>query len=576
MVNLILRSCRFPRFAFAAALSLAQFAFADITMPAIFGDHMVLQQDAKLPIWGWADPGEKVTVTLGADSLQANAAADGAWRVDFPPRARVTGDAAQSLTITGHNAIRFQDVLIGDVWIASGQSNMAYGITKDVHGDEAVATADQPKIRIFYVPEITALDPLRGDKIEARWVVCTPETLKITGRAVGFSAVAYYFAREIAHVTGHPIGIVGSYWGGTPAEAWTSISGLVKEPALASYVQNHARIAAAYPAAVDGYAKAKADFDVANKSWYETYGKDYYKQTGDWAAASADAAADDQAALTKPRLTHPKPIPPIPPDGGQKAPGNLFNGMVAPLIPYAIKGAIWYQGEANTGRADSPLYGILFSRLITDWREKWGQGDFPFLFVQIANISSPAKAPSETTGSIRVREGQLKALALPATGMAVTIDIGNPYNIHPADKLDVGKRLALAARHVAYGEDLVYSGPIYQAMKVEGAKIRLSFTQTGGGLIMGIPPWTPSGKPPATPGKLTGFAIAGADLKWYWADADIEGQTIIVSSEKVASPVAVRYGWASCPPCNLYNREGLPASPFRTDSWEELPARQGE
>ena len=252
-------------------------------------------------------------------------------------------------------------------------------------------------------------------------------------------------------------------------------------------------------------------------------------------------------------------------------PATLFNGMIAPLIPYAIKGVIWYQGEANTSRHDAPLYGLLFSRLITDWREKWGQGDFPFLFVQLANISAPAKAPSENTGDPLVREGQLKALTLPATGMAVTIDIGNPYNIHPADKLDVGRRLSLAARHVAYGEDLVYAGPLYQSIKVEGDKLRLHFTQTGSGLTIGVPPWTPTGKPPAPQKELTGFAIAGADRKWAWAHAVIDGNSIVVSSEQVPAPVAARYGWANCPPCDLYNREGLPASPFRTDDWNDAP-----
>jgi sialate O-acetylesterase len=265
-------------------------------------------------------------------------------------------------------------------------------------------------------------------------------------------------------------------------------------------------------------------------------------------------------------MTVPKPVPPTPPDGGQTTSASLFNAMISPLIPYAIKGVIWYQGEANGGAKKGPEYGTLFARLITDWREKWGQSNFPFLFVQLAGYGAPAKTPSEGSSPL-VREGQLHALSLPATGMASAIDIGDPWNIHPKDKLDVGLRLALAARHIAYGENLVFSGPIYQSMKTEGATIRLTFDHAGSGLIMGVPPWTPSGKPLNPPTELMGFGIAGADKKWSWAKASIEGDTIVVSSDKVPEPVAVRYGWGNSPPCNLYNREGLPASPFRTDDW---------
>ncbi len=537
-------------------------ASAKVVMPGIFGDHMMLQQGAKLPIWGWADAGESVKVTLGAETLSATAGADGAWRVDFPAQ---TADP-KTLVVAGQNTVTYQDVAIGDVWVASGQSNMAFGITLDSRGAQAVAAANEPKIRLFRVMPATGLEPRRGDTLQGSWAVCTPASLKAGGPS-GFSAAAYYFAREIVRTTGHPVGLIGTYWGGTPAEAWTSLSGLEKAPAFNNYLDAHKKLVAGFDEASRDYAKRKADYDVAAKAWFDGPGKEYYKAASDWQTASAEAAAAGQALPAKPKEGAPKPVPPTPPDGGQTAPGNLFNAMIAPIIPYAIKGVIWYQGEANGG-PKGPEYAALFARLITDWREKWGQGDFPFLFVQLASCGAPAKTPSEG-GSPFVREGQLKALTLPATGMASAVDIGDPWNIHPKDKLDVGLRLALAARHVAYGENLVFSGPIYDSMKIEGNKIRIAFTQIGGGLTLGVPPWTSNGRPPVAPKELTGFGIAGEDRKWVWAQAVIDGDTVVVSSDKVAKPVAVRYAWGSTPPCSLYNREGLPASPFRTDDWSD-------
>lgn len=257
-------------------------------------------------------------MTLGSESLITTAFSDGAWRVEFPPRARIAADAAQALTVAGHNTLACHDVLIGDVWIASGQSNMAFGITKDSRADEAIAGADQPKIRLFYVPPVTAMEPQRGDFVQAHWVVCTPENLKDAGLATGFSAVAYYFGREISRVTGHPVGLVGTYWGGTPAQAWTSLSGLEKEPRLAEYVEEHKKFGDGYAAAAASYSKQKTGFDAANKAWYDGPGKEYYRQTAAWATASAQAAADGMPAPPKPKNSVPKPTPPVPPDGGQR------------------------------------------------------------------------------------------------------------------------------------------------------------------------------------------------------------------------------------------------------------------
>lgn len=540
-------------------------ARADVTMPAIFGNHMVLQQGAKLPVWGWADPGEAVTVTIGENSLSTQAGADGSWRVQFPPQARAGGDAAQTVTVSGKNRLIFQDVLIGDVWLASGQSNMAFGIKLDTRGAEAIAAANHPKIRFFRVLPATALEPMRGDALQGEWVVCTPQSLRDGGPS-GFSAAAFYFAREIQRVTGHPMGLIGSYWGGTPAEAWTSLAGLKQEPRLKDYVDTHEKIAAGFAAASVDYPSQKAAYDVAAKEWNNGPGKEYYQQTAAWQDAAAQATAAGRPAPPKPKMSVPKPVPPTPPDGGQTAPASLFNAMISPLIPYAVKGVIWYQGEANGGEKKGPEYATLFARLIQDWRQHWGQGDFPFLFVQLAGFGAPAKTPSEGSSPL-VREGQLRALALPATGMAVAVDIGDPWDIHPRDKLDVGLRLALAARHSAYGEEIVHSGPLYKSMQVEGGAIRLTFNHIGSGLVLGIPPWTPNGKAPIPPTELKGFGIAGADRKWVWAKAILDGDSVVVSSDEVPHPVAVRYGWGNTPPCNLYNKEGLPASPFRTDDW---------
>jgi sialate O-acetylesterase len=317
---------------------------------------------------------------------------------------------------------------------------------------------------------------------------------------------------------------------------------------------NFTQASADYPAKLAAYKDAMA-------TWNQTVGTTYNPLLAAW---KAEVARDQLAGLPLPPKPQPSaaaPVAPVPPQGPISTPSCLFNGMIAPMIPYAIKGVIWYQGESNAG--GSYEYRTLFSTLITDWRQKWGEGDFPFLFVQLASY----KANFWTV----IRECQAKALALPNTGMAVAIDVGDPGPIiHPADKLDVGHRLALVAKHVAYGQDLVYSGPMYDSMKVEGSTIRLSFTQIGGGLIIGSAPWVAADNKPVPTDKLYGFAIAGEDKKWFPADATIDGNTVVVSSPQVPQPVAVRYAWANAPKCNLYNKEGLPAAPFRTDDWNDV------
>ena len=565
-------------------------ARADVKLAEIFGDHMVLQEEAKLPIWGWADPGEKVTVTLGSASGSAVAGTDGTWRVDLPPVPQNT--APQVLTVAGKNTLTFQDVLVGDVWVASGQSNMEFGIGNDDRGAEAIAKADEPQIRLFMVPKATSLDaksgfvPVPPDHLEGKWLVCSPATLGGKWGWNGFSAAAFYFGREIQHVTNRPIGLIGTYWGGTPAQAWTSFSGLQQEPVLAHFVADHQKLVDNYTQASADYPKLKTDFDAAMQQWNQNVGAAYNSALAQWRIDAANAVTANQPVPPQPKPSQPKPKGLQPPDGGPNASTDLFNAMIAPLLPYAIKGAIWYQGEANVGNGKE--YATLFPRMITDWREKWGQGDFPFLYVQLANYLTPQTQPAEVSGWALLREAQLKTLALPNTGMAVAVDIGNPFDIHPKDKLDVGQRLALAARRIAYGETgLVASGPIYDTMKIEGGNalltmlgrkdtIRITFKEAGSGLTIGVPPWTPTGTPPVKATELKGFAIAGDDKKWVWAKAEIDGNTLVVSADGVTTPVAVRYDWANCPFGNLYNKEGLPASPFRTDDWEDAPPAPGK
>ncbi len=541
---------------------------AEVKLPAIFGDHMVMQQDQKIPVWGWADPGEKVAVTFGAVSSATTAGADGKWRIDLP--AVSPGTPPGTLVVNGKNTVTFSDVLVGDVWMCSGQSNMVYGLRHSYHGQEEAKQADYPGIRLFFVVKSAAGSPVDSfagapfdSPLQGKWQVCTPETVAKLGDFTdqdegGFSAVGYVFAKAIHLSTGRPVGMIASYVGGTNASAWTSLAGLKKEPALSTYVQ---KLTENLENQRLYYSIKWADYVAARHQWVDTYGKAYEAQMQEWSALAREAQKLNEVPPSRPE---PPGTPPRNPNSIHALPASLFNGMIAPLIPYALKGVIWYQGEANLGHGRE--YGILLPALINDWREQWGQGDFPFIFVQLPNCEKPPQAAGDPSIWADLRESQLKTLSLPNTGMAVTIDIGN-FDIHPRDKIDVGLRLALSARHVAYGETLVYTGPLYASMKVEGASVRIAFAEDsiGGGLIIGSSPIVDPKAPPVSTTELQGFAIAGEDQVWVWADAKIDGQTILVSSPQVAHPVAVRYAWANNPTCNLYNKEGLPASPFRTD-----------
>jgi sialate O-acetylesterase len=361
------------------------------------------------------------------------------------------------------------------------------------------------------------------------------------------------------------MGMVASYKGGTAAQAWMSIEGLQQEPAFTKYVDRYKSLVDNYDATNATYAARRAAYQDTLKKWNQEVGSDYALALKQWNAAVVQAKATGQTLPERPRPSRPAPRAPDEADGGFNSPVNLYNAMIVPILHYGIKGVIWYQGESNGDRlADAVEYNYLFPRLILDWRKNWGQGDFPFLYVQLPNYRDKAVSPSEGNWPW-VREAQLKALSLPQTGMPVITDVGEAGNIHPTNKLDPGTRLALVARYVVYGEKVVYSGPVYKAMKIEGNKIIISFDEINMGLVAAD--FAANGIIPTNNNELKGFGIAGSDAKFVWAKAVIDGNTVVVSSDQVPNPVAVRYNWADNPPGNLYNKDGLPAGPFRTDNW---------
>ena len=482
---------------------------ADIKLPAVISDSMVLQQGIEVPIWGWAEPGEKVAVSGNWQSLGWHTAADkdGRWMVKIkPPKA----GGPYEMTISGKNTITIKNILAGEVWVCSGQSNMEWSVARSANAEQEIASANYPNIRLFAVRKTIADTPQQD--CSGSWSSCSSQTV------AGFSAVAYFFGRELHSQLDVPIGLIQTCWGGTPAEAWT------RHKVLASDSE--------FKPIIDRFDEAWGNHLKAMN--------DYTQKLISWLLAAEKAHVEGGQIPSEPD----KPRSP----SRQKTPSRLYNSMIAPLIPYGIRGAVWYQGESNTGRAYQ--YRKLFPAMIENWRNDWGQGDFPFYYVQIA----PFKYGKEFIG-VELREAQLMALSVPNTGMAVITDIGNVNNIHPKNKQDVGKRLAFWAMARTYGrEEIVCSGPIYKSMKVKGDKIRLFFDHVGGGLV-------------AKGGALTHFTIAGEDKKFVEAKAQIDRDTIVVSSDKVKKPVAVRFAWSNTAVPNLFNKEGLPASSFRTDDW---------
>jgi sialate O-acetylesterase len=491
-------------FALALALCQAVRADSDVTLPRIFSDNMVLQQGTSVPVWGWGVEGTTVTVKF-RDQTVSTRVADGKWIVRLK---NLKAGGPDTLTVIGANRHEFKNVLVGEVWLAGGQSNMEFPLQDSFQAAADVAGSANPSIRLLKVPHCRLEAPTND--IGADWSECNPE------RAAGFSAVAYYFARDLQARLRVPVGVIESDWGGTPAEAWMEY----------------------------GFLHANPDYEIELiKTW--ALAEERYEQGLEEYNKEKQAAAQSNTEFNKPAPWRPW------------KPGELYNGMIAPLLPYAIRGVLWYQGESN---ADSPAraeeYHRLFADLIRDWRAVWGEGNFPFLLVQLAPFTSIQSQPGKSNWAL-LREAQLQAAQnLPNVGMAVITDVGDEHNIHPTRKKPVGERLALAARALAYHEAIEYLGPVCKGMKIDRGEIILTFDHVDGGLE-------------ARGGDLTGFAIAGADEKFVWAVAEIKGNTVVVRSPEVENPVAVRYGWANYPVVNLWNKAGLPASPFRTDNFAQ-------
>ena len=630
-------------------------AWAVPVLPHVISDHMVLQRNREIHIWGLADPGENITVTLARNTRSVKTDSEGHWSVHLPT---MSAGGPFTLTIQGKKTIVLKDVMIGEVWIASGQSNMAFGLSASVGGVAEVTNADYPQIRLFTVPQKIALQPEQNTR-PATWQICSPDSAK------DFSAVGYYFARALYKNLGVPIGVIESAWPGTTIEEWIDPEALrhdtqlkavpdegdaskeagistgtrlpfnlefddfelIRDPAAAgeaSAFSNFddgsnrtvtggywtydwkaapdtafelavsgrggkgfaARISGALDESDDSRftAKFKLDgspFDAGSYSgirfWargqgqfrvrtlqptisdWDDYSTSLFHATDSWQPITIwfrDLRQEGWGVslpFTQNALTG-FSIDSLTSVGYPSRPvSGLFNGMIAPLLPYPFRGVIWYQGESNALKAHQ--YRTLLPALITSWRNASHQNSLKFLIVQLPNHGAVPEQPTESAWA-ELREAQLlTARKLPDTGIAVTIDVGDPQDVHPHRKAEVGERLALWALGTTYAKPIVYSGPLYQAMEIQGSQIKIRFSNIGTGLA-------------ANGGTLLrGFALAGADRTFHWADATIERDSVVVSSPQVPAPVAVRYAWADSPPCNLFNKEGLPASPFRTDDW---------
>lgn len=630
---------------------------ANPRLPHIFSDHMVLQRDMPIAVWGWAAPGEKIKVRLGGHTQSVVAGADMKWEVTLPA---MHAGGPFLLQVEGVKTIELKDVMIGEVWIASGQSNMTFALSGAATAATEIPKAVYDQIRLFTVPQEISQTP-QADTLPATWVTCTPETAK------EFSAVGYFFAKKLYESLGVPIGVIESAWPGTAAEEWTDPDSLRADPILEPIVKQWdakpellrqdsiaenkfwiefdnfellrangesgvslsdfddgsvrtagggdwtytwkaapgttfelvspgrggsgfaARVAGKMDIESDGLLKAKIHADTTPGDWSEYMGIRFWvRGNGDYQYQSMQPTITDWDNYSS-KILRATPewqqetilfkdlrqagwgvVEPLTLDsltGFQfnllsiagdlpHPPSGLYDGMITPLDKFRIRGALWYQGESNAPRAFQ--YQRLLPAMIRGWRKLWKEGDFPFLVVQLPNHGmSPELGDSMWA---ELREAQLlTARKVPNTGLAVTIDVGDPKNLHPPRKQEVGERLALWALGTTYHEKIVYSGPLYDSMKIEGNKIRISFTHPGAGL-----------EARGQGGELQGFSIAGADRRFYWAHAEIEGDTVVVSSPDVPDPVAVRYAWADSPNCNLYNKEGLPTSPFRTDDWSGM------
>lgn len=495
------------------AVSIISLATAEVSLPAIFGDHMVLQQGQKNKVWGWADAGESIQVTIDNQSHKTVAADDGSWNVFLAP---LSLGQPRTLTVSASNTIDFTDVLVGEVWICSGQSNMEWPVFKSTGSELEIASAHFPEIRLITVPRVGTQEP--QNDFEGQWELCSPETI------ANFSAIGYAFGRRLHQTLGVPIGLIDNAWGGSAAEAW------VPNEVLEADSQ--------YKPLLDSWHETEETYD------YETLLDAYEEKLNEW-----NQSDKKEAKPRKPnnRLT------------GNHRPANIYNGVLHPTIGYGIKGVIWYQGESNAGRAYQ--YRDLFPLMIQTWRDEWQQGDFPFYYVQLADYRKESPTPKESDWA-ELREAQTMTLdRLPNVGQAVIIDLGEGRDIHPRNKQPVANRLARWALANDYGKEMSYQSPTYKSMKVKNGKITIKLDYEGKGL-----------RPFDTTTPI-GFAIAGKDKKFVWAEAEIiDKNTIEVWSDEVENPKAVRYAWADNPVCNLFTEEGLPVTPFRTDDWPGITA----
>lgn len=628
--------------------------YANVKMPKIFGDNMVLQRNKPIPVWGWADANERISVQFNHQTKTIKADKSGKWMIKLDNE---NAGGPHQLTVKGKNTVTFNNVLVGEVWICSGQSNMEMPIEgwgKINNYEQEIAEANYPMIRHFKVPNTISATP-KEDITGGEWKICNPAT------AGDFTAAGYFFARELYNKLKVPVGLLNTSWGGTHVETWTSRQAFENSDEFKSMISGMSSLNLDSLSKVKSEATRKKiealqgalnaanaddwkDVNIADSNWPQMHLPDLWEgqQLGDldgivWfrkmvnissedagkAATLELAMIDDNdvtyingvktgstngynakrkyavaAGVLKEgknviavrvedtgggggingdssdlKLTVGNHVIPLAGNwhfkvekitggsasvGPNSYPTLLFNAMVNPLIPFAIKGVIWYQGESNAGRAYQ--YRKAFPLMISDWRKRWNEGDFPFYFVQLASFNAANGNSKNGSTWAELREAQTKTLSLPNTGMAVTTDIGNPADIHPKNKQDVGKRLAAIALHNVYGESNVYSGPLYQSMKKEGNKVILSFANVGGGLIV-----------KDKYGYLKGFEVAGADKQFHYAKASINGNTVIVYNDSVSSPVAVRYGWADdAGDDNLFNKESFPAASFRTDDWKGI------
>ena len=505
------------------ALALPAALRAELKLPAIIGDHMVLQQKQTNPVWGWDTPGTKVTVTFAGQTKSAEAGVDGRWTVKLDPVP--ANDKPQTINITGSTKREIQDVLVGEVWMCSGQSNMGFTLNGDWNGDIEAAASNLPNLRLIKVPNVGTQE-LQND-FKGEWKASTPES------APPFSAVGFFFGRYLQRILGVPVGLIDNAWGGSAAEAWIRRDTIEKDPRFKLLMEN----------------TAKTEVNMQS----ETAKTFYAQQLEKW---KADTEAMKKAGL-KPGQQLPRQ--PQPPDAwlhGNARPGNIFAGVVNPTLGYGMKGVIWYQGESNAGRAYE--YADLFPFMIEQWRKEWKQGDFSFYWVQLADFMAEKPEPADSTWA-ELRESQTKTMKLPNTGQCVIIDLGEGKDIHPKNKHDVAARLVRWALVKDYGMKFPYRSPEFKSVAFNGNKAVVTLDMFGSALR------------PFDVNEAVGFTVCGEDKVWHNAKGIVLGaDKVEVSCDKVAAPIAVRYAWADNPVCNLFSKDGLPVTPFRSDDFEMI------